>query len=613
MKLNSALSLVAMGVISVLQVSQAAPVYEVVNLDEYDLKGNLTDTRTGYGMGVNANNEAIGVAKGKKKLSTSDVDNDDGIIDIEDGIAPEEKITYSINDPIIANNFTFNSQENDPASPWTPNFESVNGSTPPADTDPADPASVNSVDSFFYDVNDAGIRVGAMTGKEKKVDYTGETEGQEYWYYRDFEQRGFVKDGSTEVPLLPPYTTYTKDDKTAELGGWSMASAINSNNLVAGYASTAISNYGAERAAACLSDDNTLPLDVCLQREKYPNANNTRNIQYQMRAYVWQYDNGAVTGTELPLGLTPGDSDYTFTAQGLGLNNTGVVAGRSHVYRYNDSDNLRMDAAYWSKDANGEYKYHWIPVVDDDVRNSIAYDVNDAGILVGSYNKYIQGYIRDKFFIYDTNNPETKPVTPNDFYNTMSDLSSKPRDINNKGQVVGYIESTHDKDKPRPKVGFLFDKESGEFSNLNKLLTCESKGYEKDAEGNWKRHEVSVEDGSGKTLTYNTDIVVVEANSINEEGTIVGTAFIRKPSYQFDEKGNLVIGENGKPLFELNGNGQPVTSYLPRMVVLKPSGSGEACTQVDDGDIDKPFERSGAASLGWLALLPLIWWRRRKI
>ncbi|GAB1140914.1 MAG: hypothetical protein WStaBPW_32140 [Shewanella algae] len=332
-----------------------------------------------------------------------------------------------------------------------------------------------------------------------------------------------------------------------------------------------------------------------------------------MRAYVWQYENGAVTGTELPLGLTPGDSDYTFTAQGLGLNNSGVVAGRSHVYRYNDSDNLRMDAAYWSKDANGEYKYHWIPVVDDDVRNSIAYDVNDAGILVGSYNKYIQGYIRDKFFIYDTNTPETKPVTPNDFYNTMSDLSSKPRDINNKGQVVGYIESTHDKDKPRPKVGFLFDKESGEFSNLNKLLTCESKGYEKDAEGNWKRHEVSVEDGSGKTLTYNTDIVVVEANSINEEGTIVGTAFIRKPSYQFDDDGNLVIGENGKPLFELNGNGQPVTSYLPRMVVLKPSSSGEACTQVDDGDIDKPFERSGAASLGWLALLPLIWWRRRKI
>ncbi|WP_252345715.1 DUF3466 family protein, partial [Shewanella indica] len=209
MKLNSALSLVAMGVISVLQVSQAAPVYEVVNLDEYDLKGNLTDTRTGYGMGVNANNEAIAVAKGKKKLSTSDVDNDDGIIDIEDGIAPEEKITYSINKPIIANNFTFNSQENDPVSPWTPNFESINGSTPPADTDPADPTSVNSVDSFLYDINDAGIRVGAMTGKEKKVDYNGETEGQEYWYYRDFEQRGFVKDGSTEVPLLPPYTTYT--------------------------------------------------------------------------------------------------------------------------------------------------------------------------------------------------------------------------------------------------------------------------------------------------------------------------------------------------------------------------------------------------------------------
>lgn len=120
-----------------------------------------------------------------------------------------------------------------------------------------------------------------------------------------------------------------------------------------------------------------------------------------------------------------------------------------------------------------------------------------------------------------------------------------------------------------------------------------------------------MQDGSGDVLTYNSDILVVEASSINEEGTIVGTAFIRKPSYQFDDKGNLVIGENGLPLFELNGNGDPVTAYIPRMVVLKPTTNGEACI-VDDTPEAGNYERKGAASLAWLLALPLIWFRRRK-
>ncbi|WP_372932882.1 DUF3466 family protein, partial [Shewanella putrefaciens] len=158
--------------------------------------------------------------------------------------------------------------------------------------------------------------------------------------------------------------------------------------------------------------------------------------------------------------------------------------------------------------------------------------------------------------------------------------------------------------------GFLYEKSTGEFSNLNKLLTCESKGFEKDGSGNWNRHKVAVQDGSGKTLTYNTDILVVEASSINEEGTIVGTAFVRKPSYQFDSSGNVVIGENGLPLFELSGSGEPVTAYIPRMVVLKPVANGEACP-IDDSTDTGNYERKGAASLAWLFALPLIWFRRR--
>ncbi|UXK07143.1 DUF3466 family protein [Shewanella putrefaciens] len=604
-KLDKALSLVALGVLGVLNSAHAAPVYEIVNIENYDLKGTLEGTRNGYALGVNANDELVGISKGKKKLSTSDVES--GVIDIEDGIAPEETITYSIIAAIVANNFAFVAKENDSSSPWSPTFDSINGTTPPSNTE-----VINSVDTFYYGINDAGIKVGSMTAPEKKVENTATTDvTDDYWYYRDYEYRGVAKSSEVEIPLIPPYTQYVKDDKTVELGGWSAATAINNNNLIAGYASTDISKYGSDRVAYCLSTDNTLPLDVCVQREQYPNSVGTRNIQYQTRAYVWKIeDDNTATGTVLPLGFTPASDDtLTYTAQALGLNDNDVIVGRSHVYRNGNSKSLAQDAAYWIKDAEGNYQYHWIPM-SNSVASSIAYDINDNGIVVGSYRSYIQGYLRDKFFYFDINTPDVSPVTPNDFASKPTDLSSKPKDINNNGQVVGYIETTYDKEKPRPKAGFLYEKSTGEFSNLNKLLTCESKGFEKDGSGNWNRHKVAVQDGSGKTLTYNTDILVVEASSINEEGTIVGTAFVRKPSYQFDSSGNVVIGENGLPLFELSGSGEPVTAYIPRMVVLKPVANGEACP-IDDSTDTGNYERKGAASLAWLFALPLIWFRRR--
>lgn len=604
-KLDKALSLVALGVLGVLNSAHAAPVYEIVNIENYDLKGTLEGTRNGYALGVNANDELVGISKGKKKLSTSDVES--GVIDIEDGIAPEETITYSITAAIVANNFAFVAKENDTSSPWLPTFDSINGTTPPGDTE-----VINSVDTFYYGINDAGIKVGSMTAPEKKVENTATTDvTDDYWYYRDYEYRGVAKSSEVEIPLIPPYTQYVKDDKTVELGGWSAATAINNNNLIAGYASTDISKYGSDRVAYCLSTDNTLPLDVCVQREQYPNSVGTRNIQYQTRAYVWKIeDDNTATGTVLPLGFTPASDDtLTYTAQALGLNDNDVIVGRSHVYRNGNSKSLAQDAAYWIKDAEGNYQYHWIPM-SNAVASSIAYDINDNGIVVGSYRSYIQGYLRDKFFYFDINTPDVSPVTPNDFASKPTDLSSKPKDINNNGQVVGYIETTYDKEKPRPKAGFLYEKSTGEFSNLNTLLTCESKGFEKDGSGNWNRHKVAVQDGSGKTLTYNTDILVVEASSINEEGTIVGTAFVRKPSYQFDSSGNVVIGENGLPLFELSGSGEPVTAYIPRMVVLKPVANGEACP-IDDSTDTGNYERKGAASLAWLFALPLIWFRRR--
>jgi len=624
LKFDKALSLVAIGVLSVIGSAQAASVYEIVNIEDFDLNGTIAGTRNGYAMAVNNENEVVGISKGKKKLSTDDIEG--GIIDVEDGISDAEEITYSVLTPIEANNFTVTTSKNAASGAWKPTFFSLAGTTNPTDEDSDGELVINSIDSFFYGLNSNGTKVGAYTGLEKTLDYEGTSTTQELWYYRDFEQRAIAVKEDVEYSLLPPYTTYERAQDgdtsaaTVELGGSSVAVDVNENNLVVGYGSTALANSSEDEVESCITSaedtadsDNPTPLDICIQDSQFPDSDSFISILYQTRALVWDLNNIDVDGvperTELPLGLTPDDdSTLNYTAQALGVNNNGDVAGRSHVYRGGDTDKLYFDAAYWKKDSNGEYQYYWVEM-DDDVTSSIAYGINDDGILVGSYREYISGYLRDKFFTFDTNNPDQGIVTPNDFQTSLSDLSSKPKDISNEGQVVGYIESTYDKETPRPKVGFLFDNNTSEFVNLNNQLVCGSKGYEKNTDGDWTRHQVAISDGTGVTLTYNSDIKIVEANSINEYGTIVGTAFIRKPLYQTDSSGDVLVGDNNLPLFELDGNGDPVTSYLPRMVILQPT-SGEACTTSDVVE-EEAYTRKGAASFAWIFTLPLLWLRRR--
>ena len=623
---NKALSLVAVGVISAVQGVQAASVYEIKNLDEVysqdetaELIGTLKKTRSGYGMDVNANGESVALAKGKKKLSVSEEDNDDGVIDIEDGIAPEEKIKLSINEPIIANNFTFTAQKNDPAKPWLPVFDSVNGTTPPDESVEGEPDTINSVDTYYYAINDAGDKVGSMTAKQKTETYTGSTAGQTSWYYREFEQRGFVKSADgTETILTPPFTTYKKDESSeaVNIGGYSVAAQVNETDLVAGHVGTELSQDSKNRINNCITG-NSLPIDICIQEQQFPyNKYGDSYIKYQIRPYVWQLDDAGVVTSEqeLPLEDTP-SGDTVFIAQGFGLNASGVVVGRSEHYRPG-KDSPSSDAFFWAPDDDGNYQPTWIPMIEERDR-SIAYDINDNNIVVGSYRQHISGYRRYKFFYFDINNPDVAIVTPNDFSTSLSDFSSWPRDINNKGQVVGSIEISNEKQTPRAKAGFLFDKVTSEFDDLNTLLTCESKGFIKNAEGAWIRAKVNIVDGSGKTLAYNRDIKVVEANGINEDGLIVGTAFVRKPEYKYDTKGKLLIGDNGLPIFALNGNGDPLTSYLPRMVVLESNSQTADNTWrtanncVDQGNEDQNYERKGGASFAWLFVLPLLWLRRR--
>ncbi|MCL1127000.1 DUF3466 family protein [Shewanella surugensis] len=626
--LNSALSLVAVGVLSVLQTAHAADVYEVVNLGEVynsadtspTLTGTLSDTQKGFGMVINNNDYALGTATNIAKAVT---DNDNESVSVADGIAPSESSTVSLGTsmtnttPMVASQFIFTADSNDADTAWAPTFVSVNGQKEPVypdvdpDVDPDDKdKKLNTVDSYFYGLNDillAPVKTGAMTAAEVTDTSTGTT-----YYYRDYERRGFVQDGSdTEIELVPLYYeyTYTYSDKSTKdfnVGGWSVGTGVNNNDIIAGYASTEMSTTSKGYVDDCITGSSAV--DACIQNEQY-----NGNIDYQIRGYVWQYTKdadtgiGSVTATALPLGATESGTTV-YDAQGLAINDNDVVAGRSYVYRNNGSS-LYYDAAYWTPNGDGTYAYNWIDT-GSSTTSSIAKGINDAGIVVGSYNKYINGYLRSKFFYLDTQTGSGSVVTPNDFYSSTSDLSSQAYSINSSNQVVGWIESKESNTTSnRPKSGFLYNMGAQEFNDVNDLLTCESKGYEYNTtDATWSRKKVTITSGTGEVFTYDQDIDIVQANSINDNGVIVGVAMVQKPVY-VTSNGSVVIGDNGLPKIEVAGNGGPVTSAVSRMVVLqKASSSSTACTESSGNE---NYTREGAASVAWLLMLPVLWFRRR--
>ncbi|WP_299010809.1 DUF3466 family protein [uncultured Shewanella sp.] len=629
---NSALSLVAVGVFGVLQSATAADVYEVVNLDEVynssdtspTLTGTLSATQSGFGMVINNNDYALGTATGIANGTDSDGNTID--VSLADGIAPLESSTVAPLDSsgdsttmsnkteIVASQFVFTADgSGETTTAWEPSFVSINGQAEPEFPDDGS----NTVDSYYYGINDtvsSPLKVGAMTAAQQ----TDTSVEDETYYYRDYELRGFVQSGDdTELELTPPYTeyTYTYDDESTDdftVGGYSVAAAVNNNDMIAGYASTGLSSSSETYLDACITSTSDEPTAACIQDEQYDG-----NIDYQIRAYVWEYKDGAIVinddddtiGTELPLGVDDEDqsSSKVYYAQGLAINDSDYVAGRSYVYRNNGST-LYYDAAYWSPNDDGSYTYNWINT-GSSTTESVAKGINNDGIVVGSYTKYINSYLRSKFFYYDTQTSGSSVVTPNDFYSSTSDLSSEAYDINNSNQVVGWIESKESNTSSnRPKSGFLYNMDDQEFNDINDLLTCSSKGYEQDSDGNWSRKQVTVTSGTGEVFTYDQDIDVVQTTSINDNGVIVGVAMVQKPVYQ-TSNGSVVIGDNGLPNIEVAGNGGPVTSAVPRMVVLQKASSSEtACTE---GSSSENYTREGAASFTWLLFLPLLWFRRR--
>ncbi|WP_169903088.1 DUF3466 family protein [Paraferrimonas sedimenticola] len=594
----SRLALAVAGIVSSAAV-HAAPVYEIVNIKDFDLE-TLTGTRTSYAMGGNANGEIVGTANGRRPEIDFDFDNNTGV-------GGEEVIVLSVTNPIVANLFAFNANE---TTNYTLNFDPILNDTPPSSTDP-----VNDSNSVMFGINGNGLKVGYASANQKTLPIPpAENPGEDdptTWYFRDFEERAFVKVGDNTATMIePPFTTYEE----VNVGGLSRATGVNVMNTIYGTASVDLTSNGKTVVQNCKqaaedNPDTAEPVDVCVQRNQFPNSNGSTNVAYQMRAFKWEVQGDTVNATQLTFPFEIADDDNrVFLAQALGANDNGTIVGRSHNYRDGDTNNIRYDAAWWTP--NNEIKT--ITFNNNDIFDSVAYDINNAGLLIGRSTRYIQGYLRAKFFILDTNEADPRIKEPLDLANAPTDLSSFPRSINEAGQVTGNVEIDFDKEKPRRRHAFLYEHATETFNNVNNLLTCESKGLVRNGDS-WTRHQVTVQDGDGVEFTYPTIIEVVEGNEILEDGTILGTAFITKPNYKLDEEGKVIVGDNGKPFFNLNGNGEPVVTQIPRAVVLKPVTNAEACTFTDEADPNPPYKRKGAAAWWLLALAgPLLWFRRRK-
>lgn len=586
-----------------------AVVYKIENIDAlYNVKGTLKNSNSGFGATLNNSGDIIG-----NSLFTQvarDATNSAINANIS-GVNRKERDGRLIP---VARRSGFQFDSNNMPQIIKVLEESITGKG----------RAPFSIHSNVNAISDSGIIVGSTSSAVKEVADPDQSDsnasrGLPYYVY-DFLERGFVIDGGTTHTFAPTFDTW---------GGRGGFTAINDNNLIVGYASTAIENNVQktyDSRCTGTGSDAKLPKQLC----------GTKVAEFMLQAYSWQYANGQLTNPT-PLGVLAApisDSDLqSYNSYALDVNNAGIAVGQSIAFRNGDKKiNNRFNVAVVFKDGK---------VIDlmkhDDTswRYSAASAINNNNLAVGYVNKTISGFARNKFFIYNVDSSDVTLTFPNDFSSTESDRASSPKDINDNNQVVGSIEVDTVKSENRRTHGFLYNHDKAEFNDINNLLTCESKGYVKDG-STWKKYVQTLNAADNVSISYNTEINIVDAQEIANDGTIIATALVTVPRYRyrwvneagetvasqnskgvtlnpqggttFDLKGaisEVLMDANGRPSLLLDSSGKPLTERLPRAVVLK-TVAGEACKVVGDGSVNAKQTRKGAGfGIGALAMVTL--------
>lgn len=420
-----------------------------------------------------------------------------------------------------------------------------------------------------YAINDNGVIVGAGTDVYRFSQYspapteeTPEPEELTFWRTTFVDRNGVVINGEQKVVVASEYSGF---------GGSTVLNDISNNNYVVGYAAVEVSAEASGSIDGTCADEEDA--DRLLQCAWHVRSNlvaqGSGQAFFRYRAYRWQLDENLEVVETKNLGLMF-ESDNTestsYFSAATGVNEQGYMSVVSHGYTDfpENTGGIRTMAAFHDGES---YKL----IVDQDTfYASRGNDINDNNIVVGYATRRINSSGTNKMFFYDHNTGET--TYPIGFFESSA---TEPSAINNLDQIVGTAQVQTDLIQDRRSAGFIYDINAQTMTNLNDLTAC------------------------------NSPYRVVEANDINDDGVIVGTALLSVT--QKDALGEDV----------LDANGDSVIEQVARAVKLIPVPGGNVDDCTDDGNSGggvTSYERKGAG-FGLLSLFLLggIYYRRQQV
>ncbi|MBT0587110.1 DUF3466 family protein [Alteromonas oceanisediminis] len=418
-----------------------------------------------------------------------------------------------------------------------------------------------SVDSIARDALSGEIAVGVSDGLYYKLPYTRENGDDITFVISDILSRGFAQVNGSTIDLPPVETA---------LGGISEAFDINNNMQVAGYGTTAVTDTVRDAIASCADDDARadVPEEVCLAnlRGDESGQGNVLRTRAQTRAHVWQLANdGSVISVET-YGLVfepEPDNTISFVSRAFGINDAGLAVGESMT---GDGVNITLPGQSF---ASAQAEFVAVSFQNGEVTELLPREENQLSTALFANDEYIVGTVardfngvsRRKMFVYTIATGETR--YPIGFFNSSGMV---PRAINANNIIVGAADVEATDGQVRERNAFMYDIDADEFTNLNRLIECDS------------------------------EYTLIEGTSINDQNDMLVNARVR------------TNGRNIKGEAVNDSAGEPVIVDAAYAVKLE----GIAGGQIDDCQNDsEEFERSGAAS-SWLllGLLGVMGWRR---
>lgn len=423
--------------------------------------------------------------------------------------------------------------------------------------------------------------VGSTEGPYYRIDYENEDGENTILILNDIEQTAFVEVNG-ETKLLPA------EDET--LGGLSEAFAINNNLQVVGNSAVDYISAIDDAVANCEDPEflGDIPLAYCLRNIRVDASGDSTNYGFRLpevgdtafpgtyaRATIWQLDaQGNVISSETfpPVYEAEADDESPYWSLANAINDQGIAVGASSI---NERQNVRrpQGSSYYNYErtnvavsyANGETT-EMLPREDNLQSEALA--INNDNWVTGYVLRAPNSTARNRIFIHNLDSGET--LYPQGFFNNAG---AEGKAINNNNIVVGVSEFDSTVDTNRETHGFMFDIASGELTDLNDLLPCDS--------------------------VY----TIVDAVDINDSNEIIANARYRTAERYAN--GEEVINDEGE------------TEMVDVIVAVKLTPLGAEVTDSCDGDNsddDTGYERQGAAvSPFWMLLTAgLLAFRRRK-